>query len=164
MPYPSALVFLSNDAAGYSFEEAEFTYDFASETSVHGNSAAVIGIAGPMKRAGKIVDVAIGVVRPATSASGFVSGTVTATMRINSAAVCSTDPAIPMAGSAGQAVRVSTNSSTVATSAVVNAASAAFAQGAQLQFDYNARSVGSAAAGATGTGFSLTCRVRYDAV
>jgi hypothetical protein len=161
----ASALFLSNDAAGYEFAEEIFPFAFASETSVHGVSAAVVSLpCGPMQRAGKVVDVAIGVVRPATSASGFVSGTTTVTLRINSAAVCSTDPAIPMAGSAGQAIRVNTNVSGTGTSAVVNQASAAFAKGDQLQFDYNCRSVGSAAAGATGLGLYASIKVRYDAV
>lgn len=156
-------IFLSNSTAGYDYDEEVFSFAFANETSVHGTSAAVNSLVGPMKRAGKISEVSIGVVKPATSASGFVSGTVTATMRINSAAVCSTDPAIVMAGSAGQAIRTNTNASG-GTSAVINPASAAFAKGDQLQYDFNARSVGSAAAGAAGTGFYLSVVVRYDAV
>ena len=157
-------LFLSNDVAGFSYTEESFVYSFANEASVHGNSAAVVSLAGPMTRAGKVVEVAIGVVKPATSASGFVSGTTTAALRINSAAVCSTDPLIPMAGSAGQAIRQNTNASGIGTSAVINPNSAAFAVGAQLAFDFNARSVGSAAAGAAGTGFYLNVKVRYAAV
>lgn len=154
-------IFLSNDAAGFDYSEETFHYNFISETSVHGVSAT--RIAGRMMaRAGKVVSVAIGVVAPALSASGFVSGTVDATLRINSAAVCSTDPSIPMAGSAGAVGRKSTNAGG-GVSAVVNPVSATFSKGDQLSLDYNARSVGSAAAGSAGVGFYATFRVRYDA-
>lgn len=155
-------LFLSNSVAGFDYLEETFSYNFLSETSVHGASAVVIAL-GVMPRAGKVVDVVIGTVRNATSASGFVSATTDVTVRINSAAVCSTDPAIPMAGSAGAAIFKATNASG-GTSAVVNPASADFAKGARLSLDYNLRSVGSAAAGATGTGLYVSVKVRYSAV
>lgn len=156
-------LFLSNDTAGYNYVEETFTYTFISETSVHGNSGTRYGLCGALPKAGKVVDVAIGVVAPAVSASGFVSGTVGATLRINSAAVCATDPSIDMVGSAGAVARKSTNASG-GVSAVLTPASATFAKGDQLAFDYNARSVGSAAATSAGVGFGITVRVRYDAV
>jgi len=156
-------LFLSNATQGFDYNEETFSYTFISETSVHGNSGTRYGLCGAMPRAGKVVDVAIGVVAPAVSASGFISGTVGATVRINSAAVCATDPAIEMVGSAGAVARKATNAGG-GTSAVITPGSATFAKGDQLAFDYNARSVGSAAAGAAGVGFGVTVRVRYDAV
>jgi len=160
---PSEL-FLSNTASGYDYNEETFTYNFVSETSVHGNSGTRFSL-GQVPRSGKIVQFEIGVVAPAVSASGFVSGTVGATLRVNSAAVCSTDPTIDMAGSAGAAVRkTSITSATGVIPAAINVASAAFNKGDDLAIDYNARSVGSAAAGAAGVGFYATVRVRYDAI
>ncbi len=157
-------LFLSNDAAGFAYLEETFTYNFVSETSVHGNSGTRFSL-GQVPRSGKIVQFEIGVVAPAVSASGFVSGTVGATLRVNSAAVCSTDPTIDMAGSAGAAVRkTSITSAAGIVPAAINAASAAVNKGDQLALDFNARSVGSAAAGAAGVGFYATVKVRYDAV
>lgn len=154
--------FLSQDAAGFTYDEEIVMFAFANESSALTGSATLV----PAKltaRAGRVVGAFIGVATPATSASGFVSGTVDAGVRINSAAVLSTNPSIVMAGSAGQAVRKSTNASG-GTSAVVNAASAAFVAGAQISIDWNARSVGSAAAGAAGTGLYVGVVLRYDSV
>lgn len=161
---PSDEIFLSNTLSGYDYNEESFVYNFVSETSVHGNSGTRYEL-GQAPRSGRITSFEIGVVAPATSASGFVSGTVGATLRVNSAAVCSTDPAIAMAGSAGQAVRTTSITSAVnVVPGVVNAASGAVNKGDQLSLDWNARSVGSAAAGAAGVGFCAVVRVRYSAV
>lgn len=155
---------LSNASAGYTLAARTYVFNFASETSAHGVSAAVI----PLFQAagsGRISDFQIGVVLPAVSASGFVSGTVDATLRINSVACLSTNPSIAMAGSAGQAARIATNvSGALAVSGVVNVASGAVVPGDQVQMDYNARSVGSAAAGAAGKGFYATVTFRPKAV
>ena len=160
---PSEL-FLSNTASGYDYNEETFTYNFHSETSAHGNSGTRFSL-GQVPRSGKIGQFEIGVVAPAVSASGFVSGTVGATLRVNSAAVCSTDPTINMAGSAGAAVRTtSITSAAGVVPAAINTASAAVNKGDQVAIDYNARSVGSAAAGAAGVGFYATVTVRYDAI
>jgi hypothetical protein len=156
--------FLSDDSAnpaGIGYNEEIFTWNVASETSVMNGSATLLPV-GVMKQNGRIVDAFIGVVAPALSASGFVSGTIDATFRINSAEVLSTLPAIVMAGSAGQATRKSTNAGG-GVSAVVNAASANFSAGDQISFDYNARSVGSAAAGATAKALYASVVVRYAA-
>jgi hypothetical protein len=48
------------------------------------------------------------------------------------------------------------------TSAVVNQASAFASAGNMISIDYNLRSVGSAAAGAAGTGFYVGVVVRYE--
>jgi hypothetical protein len=109
------------------------------------------------------LDVAIGVPVPAVSASGFVSGTVDAQVNINSAAVLSTLPAIAMVGSAGAVARKTTLTGG-GTSAVVNQNSCYFSAGDCISVDYNARSVGSAAATAAGTGLYVGVRVRYTAV
>lgn len=162
----NSALFLSNDANGFTYYD-DYLWDqpLLNETSAHGASAAMRQLAGPLPRNGNIIDVGIAVAKAATSASGFVSGTVDLTLRLNSAAVCSTVPSILMAGSAGQAIYTATNNSAGnAVSAVVNTASSRFSAGAVLAYDYNARSVGSAAAGAAGTGFYMYAKVRYDAV
>ena len=160
---------LSNSVAGITYEEEVFPFVFAGENSAHGASATLRSVIGPMNRPGRILSLDLGVVAPAVSASGFVSGTVDADVRINSAGVCSTLPAIAMAGSAGQAVRVATNgpanaASGLVTAGVVNTASANFSAGDMISVNYNARSVGSAAAGAAGTGLYVGIRVRYTAL
>lgn len=167
-------VLLSNDSTisggGIEYDEEVLYFSFANESSATGGAGASatlvpVGIA---KAAGTIADVFVGVVLPPVSASGFVSGTTIVNARINSAAVCSTTPSIAMAGSAGQAVRVATNmpanaASGLVTSAVVNAASAAFSAGDQISIDWNTISVGSAAAGAAGKGLYVGVKLRYNA-
>ncbi len=162
-------VILSNDVAGYSYRDTRFEYAFVSETSVHGTSGTryALGAWPSGFGSGKVVEFGLGVVAPATSASGFVSGTVDATLRINSVAVCSTVPAIAMAGSAGQSARITTNASTtiqqaLATSGIVNTASAQVNPGDQISMDFNARSVGSAAAGAAGVGLYAWAVIRVQ--
>lgn len=156
--------FLSNAASGFDYVEESFTYNFVSETSVHGTSGTRYSL-GQVPRSGKIVQFEIGVVAPAVSASGFVSGTVGATLRVNSAAVCSTDPTIDMVGSAGAVARkTSITSAAGIIPAAINTASAAVNKGDQLAIDFNARSVGSAAATSAGVGFYATVKVRYDAI
>lgn len=164
---------LSNDSTlgvGYHFDDRYVSFNpLANETSVHGNSAAVVQVfTVPAGASGTIVDFQIGVVTAAISASGWVSGTVDVTPRINSFAVMSTVPAILMAGSTGQAGRVFTGVSSVlnqalCTSGIVNAASNAFSADDQISYDYNARSVGSAAAGTSGKGLYAVLVARYNA-
>ncbi|HEY6020243.1 MAG TPA: hypothetical protein VIY48_10165 [Candidatus Paceibacterota bacterium] len=160
-------IFLTNDAAGYAYQDKTVFFGFTSEASAHGASTTLTQVfTVPAGLSGEITDVGIGVVLPAVSASGFVSGTVDATLRINSVAVCSTNPSIAMAGSAGQATRAATQftsgtASGLITSAVVNAASNAFTAGDQIAVDMNARSVGSAAAGAAGKGLYGYVTFRY---
>lgn len=158
--------FLSNDSTasggGIEYDESVFPFNAASESSVFANDALTLIPLTIAKANGRIVDVVVGVVLPPVSASGFVSGTVLADARINSALVCSTQPSITMAGSAGQAVRKSTLAGG-GVSAVVNAASAVFSAGDTISFDRSTLSVGSAAAGAAGKGFYGYVKVRYDA-
>lgn len=160
-------IFLTNDGStgsqpqGYEYEEEVIRWNFANTASVHGASAVVgMGIA---RSNGRIVNFYLGVDRIAVSASGFVSADVTAQPRINSAAVLSTAAAIvgPV-GSAGQAVRKNTQVGG-GTSAIVNTASAAFSAGDHFHLDYNALSVGSAAAGQSGLGLYAALIVRYTA-
>lgn len=158
-------IFLSNDSTittgGVQPDEEVFGFGQASETSALTGSATLVPLF-IAKAPGVISDVFVGVALPGVSASGWVSGTVDATVRINSAAVCSTNPSIAMAGSAGAATRKSTISGG-GVSAVVNVASAAFSAGDQISVDWNARSVGSAAATAAGQGFTGGVIVRYAA-
>ncbi len=157
--------FLSNDSTvsggGIEYDEEILFFNTANESSAHGASASLVPV-GIAKANGTIADVFVGVVLPAVSASGFVSGTTQADVRINSATVCSTLPSIPMAGSAGAATRKSTNAGG-GVSAVVNVASATFSAGDQLSVDWNAVSVGSAAAGAAGKGVYVGVKLRYAA-
>jgi hypothetical protein len=158
-------LFLSNDSTvsggGIESDEEVLFFSFANESSALTGSAINVPL-GIAKANGRIADVFIGVVAPAVSASGFVSGTVDATVKINSATALSTNPAITMAGSAGAATRKSTIAGG-GTSAVVNVASANFSAGDAISIDWNARSVGSAAAGAAGTGLYLGVKLRYAA-
>lgn len=136
------------------------------DTSIHGTAAvSLAAAAGPIDQNGRVVDFRIGVARVAVSASGFVSGTVSANLRINSVSCLSTLPGIlgPVAGSATQAVRTASNlcSAGNGTSAVVNTASANFSAGDTFQIDWTANSAGSAAATATGTGLYAEISVRY---
>lgn len=166
---PPDELFLSNDAVGYAYFDRFANPGFASEASAHGASTTLTEVfMVPPGFSGEILDVQLGVVLPAVSASGFVSGTVDATLRINSVAVCSTNPSITMAGSAGQAYRVFTYgvsgvASGLVTSGIVNTASAAFVAGDQISIDMNARSTGSAAAGAAGKGLFISVKYRYKA-
>lgn len=156
---------LSNDAVGYAYFDRHGNFGFASEASAHGASTTLTEVfMVPAGYSGEILDVGLGVVLPAVSASGFVSGTVDCTVRINSVAVCSTNPSIVMAGSAGQAARTNTyggGTTALGVSAIVNAASNAITAGDQIAVDINARSVGSAAAGAAGKGVYGWIKFRY---
>lgn len=183
-------LFLSNDSAGSIPVETTFFFGTSSEASalaasVSGLTLAQIGrpvttYASSIAPFGRITDFGIGVVVPALSASGFVSGTVDAGVYINGAAVLSTRPSIPMTAvsggasiSAGATQYVATNTGTskingltvsgATVSAVVNAASATFSVGDMISFDYNARSVGSAAAGIAGRGLYGFVTIRYGA-
>ena len=157
---------LSNDTdKGYYFQEEVFSWTTPLETSAHGFSAVNVPLVGPMPHNGRIVDIILGVAQPALSASGFVSGTVDANVRINSGAtICTTAPAIAMAATSATCVRKATNEVTTGvTKAVLGAGSAVFSAGDMIEVDYNARSVGSAAAGAAGNGAYIAVVVRYDA-
>ena len=135
--------------------------------SVHGTAAVTLATAaGPMPQNGRIVDFAIGVGRIAVSASGFISATVSANLRINSVSCLTTLPGLlgPV-GSANSAVQAVTNKCSAGngTSAVINAASAAFSAGDTISIDWTAGSAGSAAATQTGTGLFALVKVRYAA-
>ena len=157
---------LSNDSTvsggGIQPDEEVLFFMWANESSAHGTLSATLVPVGIAKANGVISDVYIGVVLPAVSASGFVSGTTEAQVNINSAAVLSTLAAINMAGSAGAAVRKATNSGG-GVSAIITTASAVFSAGDQISLNYDSRSVGSAAAGAAGKGLYAAVTVRYAA-
>ncbi len=156
--------FLSNDADSAGYDEHYQTFGFANESSAHTGSATLIPLLGPVDKHGRILEVVLGVARPALSASGFVSGTVEADVNINSATCLSTKPSIAMVATSALAVRRATNVSAAGgTAAVVNLASAKFSAGDQISISYNARSVGSAAAGAAGIGFYVRVKYRYGA-
>jgi hypothetical protein len=157
---------LSNDAdVGYAYAEDIFSWATPLETSAHGFSAVNVPLVGPMPRNGRVVDVILGVAQPALSASGFVSGTVIGNVRINSGAnICTTAPSIAMAATSATCIRKATNDVTTGvTPAVLGLASAVFSAGDMIEVDYNAVSVGSAAAGAAGNGAYIAVVVRYDA-
>lgn len=156
--------FLSQDTAGFAFDEETLYFMTPLETSAHGISATGVPV-GILRKPGRIQNVFIGVGTPAVSASGFVSGTVDANVRLNSATICTTLPSINMVGSAGAAGRRNTLvSASGVTPAVINPASNSAAAGTMISIDYNARSVGSAAAGAAGTGIYVGVVVRYETV
>lgn len=164
---------LSNDALGFEFFDQIIPFDVsgnfpANETSAHGLSASGIIPLLVAPRPGRVVDVGWGVVTPALSASGFVSGTVDATIFINGVGSAqSTVGAINMIGSAGQSGRTFVNTSTTSTAFLnppqLTNASAQFNAGDEVGFKFNARSVGSAAAGTAGLGLYGYVRVRYAA-
>lgn len=159
---------LSNDATtGYAYDERIITFPIlANESSTHvGSTNTLIPIfVAPAN--GRVVDFYISVVNVALSASGFVSGTVSADLRKNSASVLSTVPALtgPVATSA-LVVRQCTLGPSAANliSAVVNQASAAFSAGDQFAINGTMQSGGSAAPGAAGKGFVATMKVRLAA-
>ena len=169
-------LYLSNDnntsaqIAGYNYHEATHVFALANESSALTGSATLVPVFLAPDN-GRIIDFYIGVVSPAVSASGFVSGNVSADVRINSAPVCSTQPQIvgPL-GSAGAAGRQTTNTTFTSAagkpspvSAVINVNSAVFSAGDAISIDYNLVSGGSAAAGTAGKGFYAAVKVRYAA-
>lgn len=139
----------------------------ANATSAHGTAGVTLAfVAGPMPQGGTIVDFAIGVTGVAISASGFISGNISANLRINSVSCLSTLPALigPVAGSATQFVKAQTNlCSANGVSAVINTASAAFVTGDYITWDFVAGSAGSAAATVAGAGLWGKVSVRYNA-
>ena len=155
-------IMLTNDEVGSAFAEETFFFNFASETSALAASAVTIPLCAPPV-AGQVVDVVLGVVRPALSASGFVSGTVDFDVKINSVTCLSTKPAIAMVATSALAVRTNTNDGAAAATKAVLNASNAFDANDQICVEYNARSVGSAAAGAAGVGLYAAIKVRYTA-
>ena len=165
-------IFLSNDSSGNAQTGAgiwddEQTFMFAiNETSVHGAasmSAATLGqfIA---KGNGRITDVFVGAPSVALSASGFVSGSLTAQVRINSAVVCATVPALNMKATSSVIPDYTATNTGTGVSAVLTAASAVFSTGNMISLDWNSFSAGSAAAGQAGKGLYVGIRVRYAAL
>lgn len=169
-------IVLTNDQfTGYDGRKSTYTFNWASDVSAHG-AATTSGANVPIGPAftvplgspgGRIVDFGIFVNRPALSASGFVSGTVTGSLRINSATVCSTTPIINMAANSAAAIptlaNVSATSTAAVTPTVLNTNSCAWSGSAFLSFDYDTKSAGSAAAGAAGIGFRAYCVVQHFA-
>lgn len=161
-------LFIGNDATtGYGFDEKIITFPvLTNEASVHVASANSLIPVWTAPANGRVTDFYISVVNVALSASGFVSGTVSADLRRNSASVLSTTPGIagPVATSA-LVVRQCTLGPSAAniTSAVVNAASAAFSAGDQFAINWTMQSGASAAAGAAGKGFVVSMKVRMAA-
>lgn len=166
-------IVLTNDSTssggGIHADEQMFFYDpMVNETSAA--TAATSAQLVPLfiaKAPGRITDCFVAVAQTAVSASGFVSGTVNANVRVNSAVALSTQPSIPMAAASAASNRSRTNNSTTSlattVSAVVNVASASFLQGDQISIDYGVTSAGSAAAGLGVTGVSVGVIVRYNA-
>lgn len=159
------LLILSNAPTGTTFHDSYFRGMQSNNEASALTGSFIAPVGGPMQSNGHVVDFWIGVVTPATSASGFVSGTATATPGINSVSIVSTAPSILMAGSAGQAVRTNTQTSTAQTVKTVMGplASCRFSVGDQLTVAVNMRSVGSAAAGAAGSGLTWVTQVRFAA-
>lgn len=161
-------LFIGNDAVtGYGYDEKIITFPvLANESSAHVTSANTLVPIWTAPANGRVMDFYISVVNVALSASGFVSGTVSADLRRNSASVLSTVPAItgPVATSA-LVVRQCTLGPSAANlqSAIVNAQSANFSAGDQFAINWTMQSGASAAAGAAGKGFVVSMKVRMAA-
>lgn len=161
-------ILLSNDAVrGYGFDVQYITLPILqNESSAHTTSANTLVPLFTVPANARIVDFYIDTVQVALSASGFVSGTISADLRRNSASVLSTVAAItgPVATSA-LCVRQCTLGPSAANlqSAVVNQASAQCSAGDQLAVNWTMQSGASAAAGAAGKGFKATVVLRYAA-
>jgi hypothetical protein len=152
-------IFLSNDSVGGGIktDAQEFFFSpFINETSAVATSSEQLIPFVIAKQNGHIKDLYVGVSQTAVSASGFVSGAVSANVRINSALVCSTGPSVVMASASAANNRTATNSPNnvagVKTSAVINYQSAQFSAGDMISLDWAAYSAGSAAAGLAMTG------------
>lgn len=161
-------LFLSNDAVrGYGFDVKYITLPILqNESSAHATSATTLVPVFTVPANARIVDFYIDTVQVALSASGFVSGTISADLRRNSASVLSTVAAItgPVATSA-LCVRQCTLGPSAANiqSAVVNQASALCSAGDQLAVNWTMQSGASAAPGAGGKGFKATVVLRMSA-
>lgn len=160
-------LFLGNDATtGYGFDEKIITFPvLANEASAHVTSANTLVPIWTAPANGRVTDFYISVVNVALSASGFVSGAVSADLRRNSASVLSTVPGLTQVATSALVVRQCTLGPSAAnlTSAVVNAASAAFSAGDQFAINWTMQSGASAAAGAGGKGFVVSMKVRMAA-
>lgn len=155
----------------FGYEETLFYNPMVSETSAAtaATSAQIVPLI-VAAHPGTVVDCYVALAQTAVSASGFVSGTANANVRINSATCLSTQPSISMASASASNNRARSNNSgtgspnVVYTSAVVNTASATFAKGDQISIDYGVISAGSAAAGMAAAGISVGVVLRYNAV
>jgi len=160
-------IFLSNDAGsqgGIFWDEEVFTFSYAGTTSAHGASASNVALAGPMKSNGIITDFVIGVTNPALSASGFVSGSISANVKINGVSACTTMPSILRASDSANVTFKATNvPATGVTPAVLSPTLSRFSTGNMLSIDTRTETAGSAAAGAAGTGLFVSVKVRYTA-
>lgn len=160
-------IFLSNDAGsqgGIYWDEDVFTYAYAGTTSVHGASASNIALAGPMKANGVIQEFVIGVTNPALSASGFVSGSISANVKINGVSAVTTMPSIAVASNSANVTFKATNQNVAGVvPAVLSPTLNVFSAGNFISLDVRTETAGSAAAGAAGTGFFAQVKVRYTA-
>lgn len=161
-------VLLSNDAVrGYGYDVRDITLSIlANESSAHATSANTLVPIFTVPRNARVVDFFIDTVQVALSASGFVSGTISADLRRNSASILSTVPAIigPVATSA-LCVRQCTLGPSAANivSTVVNQASALCSAGDQLAINWTMQSGASAVPGSAGKGFKATVILRMAA-
>lgn len=161
-------LFLSNDAVrGYGFDVKYIPLAIlANESSAHATSANTLVPIWTAPANGRVVDFFIDTVQVALSASGFVSGTISADLRRNSASVLSTVAAItgPVATSA-LCVRQCTLGPSAANlqSAVVNGQSSLFSAGDQFAVNWTMQSGASAVPGSGGKGFKATLVVRMAA-
>ena len=153
----------SNDSTtSYTQDEEVFIGGLANLTSVHGTTATTLQVVGAAKRNGRISDVFL-LGTPALSVSGFISGSISANVRINSVSCLSTLPGIVMATSAGDFLLKATNDgSNGATSAVVNTNSAALSAGDVITVDFTAQSGNSGTIASTGVGQVVAVVVRYS--
>lgn len=161
-------LFLSNDATrGYGFDVKYITLPIlVNESSGHVTSANTLVPLFTIPANSRVVDFFIDTVQVALSASGFVSGTISADLRRNSASILSTVPAItgPVATSA-LCVRQCTLGPSAANivSAVVNQNSALCSAGDQLAVNWTMQSGASAVPGSGGKGFKATVVLRMSA-
>ena len=142
----------------YHYEYVAFQPFVNATSAATGSATLVLPTTGVVKASGEVCGFVINVNGPALSASGFVSATISANLRINSVSCLTVLPGVsgPASASAGFAFRT--------ISGTVNPASARVNPGDQITLDYNCQSGGSAAAGAAAIGFSAFAIVRYDAV
>ncbi len=160
-------IFLDNDSTGYGFSNEKFNFPQqpTTEASAHGFSGTTVQL-GIVNASGRVYDFQLGIVNPALSASGYVSGTVDCDLLVNGASIMSTKPAFAMVATSALVVRQSTNGTSAAniTFPIINTASAAVVPGDQICVTFNARSNGSAAAGFAGHGLVGYALIRPAAV
>lgn len=159
---PDPRIFTTNDRdsniAGKKYDLDYITSPVFINGASGATGSATNFVLGTAKASGILQGFYITVNGPALSASGFISGSISATCRINSAAALASLPAVagPASASGGFAWRV--------ISGAVDPNSARVVPGDLITGDYVCQSGGSAAAGAAATGFTMTAILRYDAV